>query len=92
MTVLSVNLNKVAVLRNSRGGDEPDLLRAVQAATRDLVGAYALAAHGYPRATMDIDFWIQPSPDNATAVLRAIRRFGAPLQGRGGGVDGHRQP
>ena len=46
-----------------------------------LVGAYALAAHGYPRATMDIDFWIQPSPDNATAVLRAIRRFGAPLHG-----------
>ena len=44
-----------------------------------LVGAYALAAHGYPRATMDIDFWVQPSPDNAEAVLRAIRRFGAPL-------------
>jgi hypothetical protein len=44
-----------------------------------LVGAYALAAHGYPRATMDIDFWVQPSPDNADAVLRAIQRFGAPL-------------
>lgn len=44
-----------------------------------LVGAYAMAAHGYPRATMDIDFWVQPSPDNAEAVLRAIRRFGAPL-------------
>ena len=23
-----------------------------------LVGAYALAAHGYPRATMDIDIWV----------------------------------
>jgi hypothetical protein len=44
-----------------------------------LVGAYALAAHGYPRATMDIDIWVMPSPDNAEAVLRAIRRFGAPL-------------
>jgi len=44
-----------------------------------LVGAYALAAHGYPRATMDIDIWVMPSPDNADAVLRAIRRFGAPL-------------
>jgi hypothetical protein len=44
-----------------------------------LIGAYALAAHGYPRATMDIDFWVQPSPDNAEAVRRAIRRFGAPL-------------
>jgi hypothetical protein len=44
-----------------------------------LVGAYALAAHGYPRATMDIDIWVMPTPDNADAVLRALRRFGAPL-------------
>jgi hypothetical protein len=44
-----------------------------------LVGAYALAAHGYPRATMDIDIWVMPAPDNADAVLRALRRFGAPL-------------
>lgn len=44
-----------------------------------LVGAYALAAHGYPRATMDIDIWIMPSPQNADAVLRALLRFGAPL-------------
>ncbi|MFN2352301.1 MAG: hypothetical protein ABR497_10185 [Kiritimatiellia bacterium] len=44
-----------------------------------LVGAYALAAHGYPRATMDIDIWVMPAPENANAVLRAIRRFGAPL-------------
>ncbi|MBU0678836.1 MAG: nucleotidyltransferase [Verrucomicrobia bacterium] len=44
-----------------------------------LVGAYALAAHGYPRATMDIDIWVLPSPDNAQAVLRAVGRFGSPL-------------
>jgi hypothetical protein len=44
-----------------------------------LVGAYALAAHGYPRATMDIDIWVMPSPQNADAVFRALRRFGAPL-------------
>ena len=44
-----------------------------------LVGAYALAAHGYPRATMDIDIWVMPSPENADAVLRALSRFGAPL-------------
>jgi len=44
-----------------------------------LVGAYALAAHGYPRATMDIDIWVMPSRQNADAVLRALRRFGAPL-------------
>ncbi len=44
-----------------------------------LIGAYAMAAHGYPRATMDIDFWVQPSPENAEAVLRALKIFGAPL-------------
>jgi len=44
-----------------------------------LVGAYALAAHGYPRATMDIDIWVMPSPQNADAVLKPLRRFGAPL-------------
>jgi len=45
-----------------------------------LIGAYALAAHGYPRATMDIDIWVMPSPQNADAVMRALRRFGDPLQ------------
>jgi len=45
-----------------------------------LVGAYALAAHGYPRATVDIDLWIKPSSENADAVLRALRRFGAPVE------------
>ncbi len=45
-----------------------------------LVGAYALAAHGDPRATMDMDLWIMPSLDNAEAVLRALKRFGAPLE------------
>ena len=44
-----------------------------------LVDAFAMAAHGYPRATMDIDIWVMPSPGNADAVLRALRRFGAQL-------------
>ena len=45
------------------------------------MGAYALAAHGYPRATIDLDIWVMPSAQNAEAVLRALRRFGAPLSG-----------
>jgi predicted nucleotidyltransferase len=45
-----------------------------------LVGAYAMAAHGYPRATMDIDIWVKPSLQNAKAVLRALNRFGTPIQ------------
>src|SRR5437870_80026 len=44
-----------------------------------LVGAYAVAAHGLPRATGDIDLWIQCSNENARRVWRALDKFGAPL-------------
>ena len=46
-----------------------------------VVGAYALAAHGLPRATGDIDVWLRDSPDNARKVLRALMKFGAPTSG-----------
>lgn len=46
-----------------------------------LVGAYALAAHGRPRATGDLDIWVHPSRQNAQRLWRALQRFGAPLQG-----------
>jgi predicted nucleotidyltransferase len=46
-----------------------------------VVGAYALAAHGLPRATGDIDLWIARSEENANRVLRALARFGAPNSG-----------
>lgn len=39
----------------------------------------AMAAHGVPRATGDIDVWVRPSRDNAPRVLLALQRFGAPL-------------
>ena len=62
--------------------DYRDMLRALsdEKVKFLLVGAYALAAHGYPRATVDIDVWVMPSPENADAVLRALQRFGSPLQ------------
>jgi hypothetical protein len=44
-----------------------------------IVGAYALAALGVPRATGDIDLWIRPDPENARRAYEALRRFGAPL-------------
>ena len=44
-----------------------------------VVGAHALAVHGYPRATVDIDVWIDPSTDNARQVWHALADFGAPL-------------
>src|SRR5947208_337083 len=46
-----------------------------------VVGAFAVAAHGNPRATGDIDIWVQPTRDNAARVLHALRAFGAPLFG-----------
>lgn len=44
-----------------------------------IVGAYALAAHGLPRATGDIDIWVRNSPVNAQKILRALAKFGAPV-------------
>jgi predicted nucleotidyltransferase len=61
--------------------DYRDMLRALsdEKVKFLLVGAYAMAAHGYVRATMDIDIWIMTSSDNADAVFRALKRFGAPF-------------
>src|SRR5262249_23044268 len=44
-----------------------------------VVGAYALAAHGLPRATGDIDLWIKRDERNAGRVWRSLAKFGAPL-------------
>jgi hypothetical protein len=61
--------------------DFVDLLRAFAAADVRflIVGAYALAVHGRPRATGDLDVWIDPTPENASRVMRALAVFGAPL-------------
>ena len=61
--------------------DFVDLLRALSAVDVRflIVGAYALALHGKPRATGDLDVWIDPTPDNAPRVMRALASFGAPL-------------
>jgi len=44
-----------------------------------VVGAHALAAHGIVRATKDLDVWVNPSPENAAMVYKALSAFGAPL-------------
>lgn len=41
-----------------------------------VLGGYAVALHGYPRATADFDLWIKSSPANAERVLAALRDFG----------------
>jgi len=45
-----------------------------------LVGAYALAAHGFPRATADIDIFVKPSSENASMLYKTLEKFGAPLE------------
>ena len=63
--------------------DYRDILRALSERKVKflLVGAYAMAAHGYPRSTMDIDLWVMPDPENARLVFKALEDFGAPLGG-----------
>ena len=45
-TALSVNVNKIAVLRNSRGGEEPDVLRAARTCLS--AGAQGITVHPRP--------------------------------------------
>lgn len=43
-----------------------------------IVGAYALAVHGRPRATGDLDVWVDATPENSARIIRALEQFGAP--------------
>lgn len=63
--------------------DFVEMLAALSAAGVEflVVGAYAMAAHGLPRATGDIDIWVHPTRQNAERVMRAVQSFGAPLFG-----------
>ena len=44
-----------------------------------VVGAHAMAAHGRPRATGDLDILVRPTEDNAERVYRALATFGVPM-------------
>lgn len=41
-----------------------------------IVGGFAVAAHGFPRYTKDLDIWIECSRDNAGRVVAALDDFG----------------
>lgn len=41
-----------------------------------VIGGYALAAHGHPRYTGDIDFWVRPSAQNIARLLDVLQDFG----------------
>lgn len=65
--------------------DFEDMLAALEAsgARYLVVGAHALAVHGIPRATGDLDLWVEASPENADRVWTAILAFGAPAEALG---------
>ena len=59
------------------------LLAAFLAAHVDyvVVGGVAVNAHGYLRATNDLDLFIRPTEENARAAFLALLEFGVPLNG-----------
>jgi hypothetical protein len=57
-----------------------------------IVGAHAMAAHGVPRATGDLDVLIAPEPANAARVVEALASFGAPLASHGVSARDFEQP
>ncbi len=65
MAKLSVNVNKVATLRNSRGGREPDVVEAVEVCIA--AGAPGITVH--PRADRR-----HITPDDVRAIVRAVRK------------------
>jgi hypothetical protein len=75
---LTLGLSKENPLLNS---DFRDILSAFceEKVEFMLVGAYAVAAHGLPRATGDIDLWIRTTAENADRVWAALAKFGASL-------------
>lgn len=61
--------------------DFAEMLSALSAVGADylIVGAHAVAVHGHPRATGDLDIWVRANPTNAARVWTALASFGAPL-------------
>ena len=58
-----------------------DIIRALSDAEARfiIVGAYALNVYINPRATGDLDIWVEPTAENAVKIMAALREFGAPL-------------
>lgn len=69
--------------------DFRDLLRCLLNANAQfvVVGAHAMAAHGVPRSTGDLDVLVKPDAENAARVVLALREFGAPLDAHGVRAD-----
>ena len=74
MTLLSVNVNKIAVLRNSRGGTEPDVVRAAMTCLD--AGAHGITVHPRPDQRH-----IRPDDVRALSVLTRARGVELNIEG-----------
>ena len=59
----------------------PDLKEFIQSLNDNhvrylVIGGYAVALHGYPRYTKDIDIWVEMTPVNAANMVKALEQFG----------------
>lgn len=65
--------------------DFVDMLHALTEAGAEflVVGAHAMALHGVPRATGDLDVLVRPTAENAVRVFAALSAFGAPVESHG---------
>ena len=75
-------------LMAAESGFNEDFLDMLRALVRSearfvIVGAHALALHGVPRSTGDLDILVRPTAENARHVLDALESFGAPIQAHG---------
>lgn len=80
----AAGVNAQAARAIREGGWSPDWTALLETLSRHgvrylLVGAHALGVHAEPRATKDLDVWVEPTFENATKVWEALRAFGAPL-------------
>ena len=74
--------------------DWTDVLGALSASGARflVVGAHAMAVHGVPRGTQDLDVWIDPGAENAERVWHGLAAFGAPLEELGVTREDLRRP
>lgn len=71
-----------------------DILRALTQAKAEfvIVGAHAMALHGVPRATGDLDLFVRSTSRNAARVVQGLAAFGAPLEAHGVGQEDFETP
>jgi hypothetical protein len=60
---------------------QPDFLELLKLLDEEkveylIVGGYAVAAHGHPRFTHDLDIWVNPTLSNGKKVVAALDKFG----------------